>query len=95
MTEAARALKRAHRKLEADARPSLKEFAKLVSNTSDLGPLAQEWLKRKANPPNLPRTRKTPPPGGGTCQKKKGNGKPKTKRFAPRRSRKRSNWYAQ
>jgi hypothetical protein len=92
MTEAAKALKRAHRKLEAGNRPPLKMFAKLVSGTSDLGPLAQEWLERKANPPRLARTRKTPPSGGGKCLKPKRN--PKAKKYAPRRSRKRSNWYA-
>ena len=77
--------------------PGLKEFARQAI-TSEMGgeELATTWLKNKAGACDKPRTRLTPPPGGGFCgkPKKKGCAKPKPKRFAPRRTRKQSNWYS-
>ena len=78
--------------------PALKLFAKQVIE-SDMGGevTAAEWLKNKSGANDKPKTRKVPPAGGGFCgkPKHKGNSKPKAKRYMPRRSHKKSNWYSQ
>lgn len=77
--------------------PALKLFAKQVIE-SDMGGegVAAEWLKNKSGGCDKTRTKAYPPPGGGFCgkPKKKGYSKPKAKRFMPRRSHKKSNWYS-
>ena len=77
--------------------PSLKEFARDIAAFNEgWCQKTEKWLKNKAGACDKPRTRLTPPPGGGFCgkPKKKGCAKPKPKRFAPRRTRKQSNWYS-
>ena len=78
--------------------PGLKLFAKQAI-ASEMGgvELATTWFKNKAGACDKPRTKPTPPAGGGFCgkPKKKGCAKPKPKRYLPRRSRKQSNWYSQ
>ena len=77
--------------------PTLKGYARDVreNGTETEQNLANDWFKNKAGACDKPKTRKVPPPGGGFCKsRKKGRGsKPKLKKYAPRRSRKKSNYY--